>query len=74
MGVAHQPTRGIRVTQPTVGEQLATINTKLDVLIEQRTDHEARIRVLEQARWKLVGLASAVGAIAGVLAPFITNR
>ena len=44
--------------------QLAVITAKLDVLIEQRTDHEARLRLLEQARWKIVGGAGAIGGAA----------
>lgn len=52
------------MSEPTVGEQLAVINIKLDLLIAQRNDHEQRIRALEQLRWKLVGLATAV-AVAG---------
>lgn len=48
---------------PTVGEQLAAINVKLDVLIEQRTDHEARLRGLERFRWVLLGAAAASGPI-----------
>jgi hypothetical protein len=32
---------------PAVGQQLAVINIKLDLLITQRDDHEARLRVLE---------------------------
>lgn len=33
--------------QVGVAEQLAVINIKLDLLITQRDDHEARLRVLE---------------------------
>lgn len=51
--------------------QLAVINAKLDVLIEQRTDHEARIRILEQARWKIIGAAGAIGAAAGYLPSYL---
>jgi hypothetical protein len=59
--------------QPTIGEQLVAINIKLDLLIQQRTDHEARLRVLESARWKLVGIATAGGAVAGIVMPLITK-
>lgn len=45
--------------------QLATINLKLDLLIEHRTDHEARLRILEQFKWKLMGAAVSSGALAG---------
>lgn len=55
---------------PTVGEQLAVINTKLDVLIEQRTDHEVRIRSLERFKWVLAGVALASGGVGASLAQF----
>jgi hypothetical protein len=35
------------MSEPTVGEQLAIINVKLDLLITQRDDHEARLRAVE---------------------------
>jgi endonuclease/exonuclease/phosphatase family metal-dependent hydrolase len=57
--------------EPTVGEQLAVINVKLDVLIEQRADQEARLRALETARWKNVGWASGAAAAVALLAPYI---
>jgi hypothetical protein len=47
--------------------QLAVINTKLDLLIEQRADQEARLRKLEQFKYVLVGLALAAGGAAGRL-------
>jgi hypothetical protein len=62
------------VTQPSVGEQLATINVKLDLLIQQRTDHEARLRILEQSRWKTIGMATAVSGSVAVLAPYLLGR
>ena len=61
------------MAEPTVGEQLAAINVKLDLLIQQRTDHETRLRTLEQARWKLVGMATAAGALAGIFGPAVTK-
>lgn len=51
------------MSEPTVGEQLAVINVKLDLLIAERDDHEQRIRALEQLRWKLVGLATALAVL-----------
>lgn len=59
--------------RPSVEVQLAVINTKLDLLIEQRSDHELRIRALEQFRWRLAGLASAAGALAGAVATFLVR-
>lgn len=52
----------------SIETQLAVINTKLDVLIEQRTDHEARIRGLERFKWVLIGLATASGGVWQVIA------
>jgi hypothetical protein len=53
------------MTQPAddsgVKVQLAVISTKLDVLIEQRTDHETRVRALERFKWVLLGVAAAAG-------------
>jgi hypothetical protein len=61
------------MTEPSasVETQLAVINTKLDTLIDQRGDHEGRLRGLEQARWKLTGMASVGGALAGGLVAFL---
>jgi hypothetical protein len=56
------------VSESTVGEQLAVINTKLDVLIEQRTDHEVRLRSLEKFRWVLAGAALAGGGLSTAVA------
>lgn len=58
--------------EPTsVEAQLAVINTKLDLLIEQRTDHEVRLRKLEQFKWVLIGLAAAAGGVSGSVAPHL---
>jgi hypothetical protein len=55
----------------SVETHLAVINTKLDVLIEQRTDHEARIRVLERFKWVLLGVAAASGPTVHAAAKFL---
>lgn len=55
----------------TVEVQLAVINAKLDVLIQQRADHETRLRALEQAKWRWAGLASGAGLVSGLLAPLV---
>ena len=52
----------------SVETQLAVISTKLDVLIEQRSDHEVRIRALERFKWLLAGAALAGGGAAGSIA------
>lgn len=46
---------------PSVEAQLAVINTKLDVLIATRDDHEIRIRRIEQFKWIVLGAALASG-------------
>lgn len=59
-------------SQPvSVEAQLAVINTKLDLLIATRDDHEIRLRKIEQFKWLLVGVASAGGFLGGNLAPVI---
>lgn len=35
-------------SEDSVETQLAVINTKLDILIEQRSDHEGRLRAIEE--------------------------
>ena len=52
----------------TLRTELAVISTKLDILIEQRSDHETRIRSLEQFKWALVGACAAGGGTAGAIA------
>jgi hypothetical protein len=48
---------------PSVETQLAVINTKLDTLLATQTDHEPRIRKLEQFKWVLMGIAAASGPV-----------
>jgi len=54
-----------------MSERLARIETKLDALIDQRTDHEHRLRKLE--RWALLtaGTAGVVGGTVSQLVPAI---
>ena len=52
------------MTEPapvSVEAQLAVINTKLDVLITTRDDHETRLRKIEQFKWVVIGVAAASG-------------
>lgn len=52
--------------EPTsVEAQLAVINTKLDLLIAGKDDHELRLRRLEQFKYVMVGAAAATGGVAG---------
>lgn len=60
------------MSEPTVGEQLAIINVKLDLLLVGKDDHESRIRALETKVWKAAGAAAAFsGAIGGALVKFL---
>lgn len=52
----------------TLKTELAVISTKLDILIEQRNDHEGRLRSLEQFKWALLGACVAGGGSAGAIA------
>jgi hypothetical protein len=54
-----------------VEAQLAVINTKLDLLITTRDDHEIRLRKIEQFKWVMVGAAGASGFLGGNLAPLL---
>lgn len=56
----------------SVETQLAIINTKLDVLIATRDDHETRLRKLEQFKWVLLGVAAASGGVAQAVASQLT--
>lgn len=56
------------MTGPSVEAQLAVISTKLDLLIEQRTDHETRLRALEKFKWVMLGVAAASGPTANYIA------
>ena len=60
MGTTPEPT--------SVEAQLAVINTKLDLLIAGKDDHESRLRKLEQFKFVLLGAAVAGGGVAGSLA------
>lgn len=57
----------------SIEAQLAVINTKLDLLITTRDDHEIRLRKIEQFKWVLVGIAAAVGGVAGNVAPTLVK-
>lgn len=75
MGAVPRLWKGLTVvelTPPSVEAQLAVINTKLDVLIATRDDHEIRIRGLERFKWVLVGIALASGGVAQAIASQIS--
>lgn len=48
--------------------QFAVINVKLDMILAQNIDYEARIRVLERFKWQLGGACLAISTVAGGLA------
>lgn len=52
-----------------VGERLATIETKLDLLIVKRDDHETRLRKVERWVWIVGGAAGAAGGYLSKLLP-----
>lgn len=52
----------------SIEAQLAVINTKLDLLITTRDDHEVRLRKVEQFKWVVIGVAGVAGGVAGRLA------
>lgn len=54
-----QPDPGISAWQ--VYQQLAQLSAKIDVLIAQGADHEARLRLLEKGRWPIGNLSALVG-------------
>lgn len=57
-------TTPIPVVQP-IEIQLAIMNTKLDLLLAGKDDHETRIRKLEQFAWKQAGAVGLVAALVG---------
>lgn len=61
------------MTEPvSVEAQLAVINTKLDLLIAGKDDHETRLRSLEQFKWVVVGAAALMGGSAGAISQYLT--
>ena len=50
---------------PGVETRLAVMDTKLDALLNQRQDHETRIRRLERWVWVATGVAAAIGSAVG---------
>lgn len=48
-------------------ERLVRIETKLDIVLAQHTDHEVRLRALERAKWIAAGIAAAGGGAVGTV-------
>lgn len=57
----------------SIEAQLAVINTKLDLLITTRDDHEIRLRKIEQFKWIVAGVACGAGFLGGNLAPVLVK-
>ena len=64
------------VTQQDIYDRIADVDVKVEKLIarvderldhggRKLDDHEARLRLLEQAKWRAAGAAGSVGALAG---------
>lgn len=64
--------------ESTVGERLARIETKLDAVLAQQTnhevrvqanhtDHETRLRLLERKVWTAAGFAAGGGGAVGAI-------
>jgi hypothetical protein len=56
---------GLRGDLSKIAVQLEHVDTVNQAADHIHSDHEARIRVLEAARWKLVGACCVVSAAAG---------
>jgi len=56
---------------PSLEAQLAVIQTKLDLLLAGKDDHEVRLRALEQFKWIIAGAAAVFGGSAGALTQYI---
>ena len=46
-------------------ELLLAIHSDVKALVDCKKDHETRIRHLEGSFWKMIGLASVIGFVAG---------
>lgn len=68
-----QPSPGVDAVQ--VYQQLAQITAKLDLLLTQHADHEARLRSLERSRWPLpsVTILIALGSAGVALVALLTR-
>lgn len=54
-------------------ERMVRVETKVDILLGRRDDHETRLRSLEQFKWKLIGWAGGAGVIAGIVVQIVAR-
>lgn len=66
------------ITTADLYRELTAMTVKLAVLEDQgrrgeqeRGDHEARLRRLEQFRWTIFGAASAIGSASGIISALL---
>lgn len=52
-------------------DRLVRVETKLDILLERREDHETRLRVVEGWRMRVIGWAAGAGTFSGALTGLI---
>lgn len=67
----HVTVLDVFAEQVKMNTQLAVIGEQMRMLSTGSTDHETRLRVLEQARARLYGAALALGALAGAGASWV---
>jgi hypothetical protein len=65
---------GMREDFTRVAVHMEKIDTWIEIAGRERSDHEARIRLLERFRYTLLGASSLVGATSGVIAALISAR
>jgi hypothetical protein len=65
---------GMREDFTRVLMHMEKIDTRNEVADRERSDHEARLRLLERFRYTLLGASSLIGASSGVIAALISAR
>lgn len=65
-----QPTKGARVADETPPSWAVRIETKLDMVITAKDDHEKRLRALEANRWPLPAVTVIIALAALLVAIF----
>jgi hypothetical protein len=65
---------GMREDMTRLAVHMEKVDTRNEVADRERSDHEARLRLLERFRYTLLGASSLVGASSGVIAALISAR